>query len=191
MAGQPRVPLLACYAPAYYDQTLYGYTLPGQFRVPGAAAVARGTARAAPQRAKVRVRPTRARRRVRAACRKPSWERHSSPRLPLGAVALLAREGCSTSLLPRVVNSEAFLISDELLRWQAGSAPGRSGARGRGAGGCKCQARDRAAALAAAGLRDRTGVTPTNPCPRPRRHSDTIMSTSSGASCKACFLLAA
>ena len=59
-----RVPLLACYAPAYHDQTFYGYTLPGQFRVPGAAAVARGTARAAPQRAKVRAGPTRPRRRV-------------------------------------------------------------------------------------------------------------------------------
>ena len=53
-----------------YDQTFYGYTLPGQSRMPGAAAVARGTARAAPQRAKVRAGPTRPRRRVRAACRK-------------------------------------------------------------------------------------------------------------------------
>ena len=40
----------------------------------------------------------------------PSWERHSSPRPPLGAVALLARGGRSTSLSPKVGNSEAFFI---------------------------------------------------------------------------------
>jgi len=76
------LPLPACYAPAYYDQAFYGCTLPGQSRVPGAAAVARGTARAAPQRAKVRAGTPRARRRVRAACLKRP---HGSATRLLGA----------------------------------------------------------------------------------------------------------
>ena len=102
MAGQPRVPLLACYAPAYYDQTLYGYTLPGQFRVPGAAAVARGTARAAPQRAKVRAGPTRPRRRVRAACRKrPLGSATAHHARLLGLLPCWHGGGRSTSLSPK------------------------------------------------------------------------------------------